>query len=242
MISVIPEGRLANNLFQYVFARLIHESSGLELDFSVNTQILKTPKMCGIRLSGNPILISDYFDVGRDHLVDLEKVFELSKSNPLTIRGYFQNKIYFNHKRNDVKNWLGSIPSENLRSTGIHIRKTDYKQIKWDLPNDYYDRCINLANPEDLMIFTDEPNDAYVQSLVKRGGRLIFASPEETMYLIGTCGKQIISRSTFSWWSSFLSSPQKVYYPRPTSGWWSKKDFPFKNIEVDSEEYVYVSV
>ena len=242
MIRVRPEGRLANNLFQYVFARLIHESTGASLDYSANTHIFRTPPLPGLRFDSETVLVSDYFDIGSDHVLNLSEVVEKCKNKSVLVHGYFQNKSYFNHRRQEVKEWLGEIPVTNPTWTGIHVRKTDYKLIKWDLPESYYDECIDLANPERLMIFTDDPSDEYVQKLIARGGNITSAPPEESMYLLGTCGKQIISRSTFSWWSSFLSSPEKVYYPRPLEGWWSQKDSSHKVIEVDSSEYHYITV
>jgi hypothetical protein len=243
MISVRPEGRLGNNLFQYVFGRIIHESTGLFYNYSLDTSIFKTPKIKGVIIEGETVYVSDYFDTGKDHLINLDDAIDVCKGKSVLIHGYFQNKSYFNNRRNDVKSWLGCIPSHNNDVTGIHIRKTDYNLINWELPNSYYEECIKKANPEKLHIFTDDKNDEYVQELIKQGGKLIQTkTDEESMFLLGTCGKQIISRSTFSWWSSFLSSPKSVYYPRPLSGWWSVKDTPNKIIEVDSSEYHYIEV
>lgn len=240
MITVKPEGRLANNLFQYTFGRLIHESTGLALNYTVNTKIFKTPILQGRIGTEEKVVITDYFDTFKESVVDLKFVNEAYKNKNILLHGFFQNKSYFNHRRQDVKKWLGEIPVINSNWTGIHIRKTDYKPLGWDLTDEYYEKCLNLANPENLMIFTDEPENHYVKILMSRGAKIVDASPEESMYLLGTCGKIIISRSTFSWWSAFLSSPSKVFYPRPLVGWWSVKDTPTKVIEVDSSEYHYV--
>jgi hypothetical protein len=240
MIRVIPEGRLANNLFQYVFSRVLHDATGLRLDYSVNTSIFSTPKLDGSVGSGEPLVVSDYFDINKDHVLDVPKTIEMCRGKNVVVHGYFQNKSYFNHRREMIKKWLGEIPQSNKSATGIHVRKTDYKAIKWDLPDSFYEECIKSANPSRLLVFTDEPEDVYVKTLISRGGELVQGTPEQSIFLLGTCGKQIISRSTFSWWSSFLSSPEKVYYPRPLEGWWSVKDSPHKIIEVDSSEYHYV--
>jgi len=240
MIIVTPEGRLANNIFQYVFARLIHEKTGLALNYTVGTSLFSTPMLEGIKGEGEPILVSDFFDTGYDHVLDIQSVFESCKGKNVHVRGFFQNKDYFNHKRQEIKSWLGEIPSLNKDFTGIHIRKTDYKITGWELPNSYYDECIKLANPSKLVIFTDDPYDPYVRYLISQGAQLNFDNPEKAMFLLGTCGKQIISRSTFSWWSAFLSNSEKIYYPQPLSGWWSLKDTPHKCIEVNSPEYCYI--
>lgn len=242
MISVQPEGRLANNLFQYVFARLLHEATGLALSYTVGTQILKTPPIDGIKGSGEKILVSDFFDTGEDHLLEMDEIIKSCLGKNVLVRGFFQHKSYFNHRRDEVKKWLGEIPLLNPEFTGIHIRKTDYVTLGWDLKDEYYDKCIKLANPKKLIIFTDEPRNNYVKKLISEGGTLCLESPEKSMYLLGTCGKQIMSRSSFSWWSAFLSSAKTVYYPRPSSGFWSKKDTPEKDIEVDSNEYSYVEL
>jgi len=244
MIHVKPEGRLGNNLFQYVFGRIIQESTGLFYDYSLGTNLLKTPKVDGLKIhSSSTLYVSDYFDLGKDHVLDIDEVIKSCSQKKVLLHGYFQNNSYYKDRRSIIKTWLGSIPSNNSDVTGIHIRKTDYTQISWDLPDSFYDECLARANPERLFIFTDDTSDRYVQELIKRGGELVQTStPEESMYLFGTCGKQIISRSTFSWWSSFLSSPEVVYYPRPLTGWWSLKDTPGKILEIDDSEYCYINV
>lgn len=242
MISVNPIGRLGNNLFQYTFAKIISERTGLSLKYSVGTNLIKTPEIdTGHHISNNNrIYITDFFDINKDHVIDINKIVDLCKDRNVLIHGYFQHKSYYNHLRKEIKLWLGEIPILQPSTTGIHIRKTDYIQQGWYLDDDYYERCIKLANPEKLLIFTDDENDLYVQSLLKRGAEIFKSDPETSLYTLGTCGKQIISRSTFSWWSSFLSSPIKVFYPKPQNGWWSIKDTPEKDISVDSTEYCYI--
>jgi hypothetical protein len=137
---------------------------------------------------------------------------------------------------------LGKIPTRNQDACCIHIRKTDYIGLGWSLSDSYYDKCLDLANPTTLYVVSDNFGDPYVSNLILRGAIPVNLPPDESIYFMGTCGKQIISRSTFSWWSSFLSSPSQVFYPRPESGWWSMKDTPMKDISVDSPEYVYVEV
>lgn len=242
MIDVKPEGRLANNLFQYVFARLIHESTGLAVNYTVNTSIFTTPPIEGTRGEGQRLLVTDFFDTGKDSVLDLREVSEACREKNVLVHGFFQNKSYFNHRRDEVKAWLGHIPKVNPHHTGIHIRKTDYVTLGWDLPDEYYDECIKLANPTNLMVFTDDPRNPYVRKLLSQGAELDRSPPEEAMFLLGTCAKQIIARSTFSWWSAFLSTPDVVMYPRPKTGWWSEKDTPYKVLDVDSPEYRYIDL
>lgn len=240
MIRVYPEGRLANNMFQYVFARLLHESTGLALNYTVGTQIFNTPALEGISGRGEEVLVTDWVGLEKEKVVDIQDISRQCRGKNVLIRGWFQNRSYFNHRRDDVKKWIGEIPLLNSTFTGIHIRKTDYVTLGWDLKDEYYEECIRRANPEKLVIFTDSPDDPYVKKLIREGGQLCLESAEKSMFLLGTCGKQIMSRSTFSWWSAFLSKPKEVYYPRPERGFWSLRDMPEKNLVVDSSEYRYV--
>ncbi|NDC22822.1 MAG: hypothetical protein EBZ49_01645 [Proteobacteria bacterium] len=56
MIHVKPEERLGNNLFHYVFGRIIQESAGLFYDYSLGTNLLKTPKVDGLKIHSSSTL------------------------------------------------------------------------------------------------------------------------------------------------------------------------------------------
>lgn len=243
MINVSPEGRLGNNLFQYAFSRIIHENTGLALEYEIRSSFFNAKSLEGIRIeNSNRYLVTDFFDDGIDKLLQLDDVIESSKNRNVHVRGFFQHRSYYENRRKKIQDWIGRIPTINRDACCVHIRRGDYLAVGWSLPNEYYEKCIEMANPDSLHVFSDDFNDTYVQSLIKRGATIVDAPPDQSIYLMGTCGKQIISRSTFSWWSSFLSEPERVFYPMPQSGWWSIKDTPLKDIRVDSPEYTYVEV
>jgi hypothetical protein len=243
MISVEPEGRLGNNIFQYTFARLLQERTGLYLDYEVNSKFFQLKKVEGLKVeSSESLFVTDFFDDGKDKILSIDELTNNAKDKRVRVKGFFQHRTYYEGNRGKIQSWLGKIPSTNQSACCVHIRKTDYNALGWSLPDSYYDKCIDMANPTTLFVMSDNFGDSYVSSLISRGAIPVNLSPDESIYFMGTCGKQIISRSTFSWWSSFLSSPDKVFYPRPQRGWWSMIDTPMKDISVDSPEYVYVEV
>jgi len=236
MINVRPEGRLGNNIFQYVFARIVHEETGLALNYSVGTKFLKTPKIEGVQGVGEHIVIQD----NRGPVV-LNDVVSACRGKNVLIHGFFQEKIYYQNRRQNIKQWLGEIPNSNPKTTGVHIRKGDYKSSKyWDLPDSYFLKAIEESNPTRLIVFTDEPNYPLVERLVAMGAILSKSNDAESdMFLLGTCSDIIMSRSTFSWWSGFLSCASRIYAPRTNVGFWSGCD---SVLEIDSNEYRYLNV
>lgn len=241
MISVEPEGRLGNNIFQYVFARLLQEKTGLHLDYEIGSRFFQITKVEGLKIDvSESLLVTDFFDDDKDKILSIDEIASRSQNKRVRVKGFFQHKTYYSENRQKIQNWLGKIPSTNQNACCVHIRKTDYNTLGWSLPDSYYNKCIDMANPTALFVMSDNFSDTYVSELISRGAVPVNLNPDESIYFMGTCGKQIISRSTFSWWSSFLSTPEQVFYPKPASGWWSIKDTPMKDISVDSPEYVYI--
>lgn len=239
MIQVVYQGGLGNNLFQYAFGRLLSERLQRELvaapiegfEFSPTA-----PKGLGI---GAPITITDYGH-NEGKILSLDEIVNADQNNSYRLDGFFQHHSYYDGHRNTIKSWLQSKYAKvTVKATAVHVRLQDYKQIAWDLPESYYDQCIELANPTELYVFTDEPTHPYIKKLLGRGAKLVYGAPSSDLQLMSGFDKLIISRSTYSWWAAYLSSAAAIYYPRPQKGFWSK-EMPHKNISVPSAEYIHV--
>lgn len=149
---------------------------------------------------------------------------------PLTLNGYFQTYEYVS--RVSVND--GNKPLFRLRRTGtayrdlekrilelnpvvIHIRRGDYlesKNIKTIgvLSDDYFLGIINMYFPKrPIWVFS---NDTNLTSFSNIPNLEIISSGEltdfEELILMSKASNIIISNSTFSWWSGFLSNGSVV--------------------------------
>lgn len=146
--------------------------------------------------------------------------------------GYFQSFNQINQARDTLLNAFGKIlPIDSIKDFDppdlvIHSRLGDYRsEIHFGtLGSDYFSKALEsvsyFINPKNIWLFSDEPElaitlipEAYRDKLCVVGG-----SDDSPLKLIATMlkGKSfIISNSTFSWWSAFLSQSNIVIAPRP---------------------------
>ncbi len=152
------------------------------------------------------------------------------------IIGVFQNAKMMETIANDVKRCFTFRPftdernqnfekeMANCESVAIHVRKgKDYAQRVWyqgTCPIEYYQRAIRLifekVSQPKFYVFTDNPE--WVKEHFKDFDyTLIEGNPASgwgshfDMQLMSICKHNIISNSTYSWWSAFLNAyPEKI--------------------------------
>lgn len=101
---------------------------------------------------------------------------------------------------------------EEANSVGVHIRRGDYVSLGLIVCSlKYYEYCIDLMsekvqNPV-FFIFSDDIS--WVKQNIHTDKTLVFVDNKngapEDMQLLSSCKHFIMSNSTFSWWSAFLS-------------------------------------
>lgn len=179
---------------------------------------------------------------------------ELLKKNKGYFDGYWQSEKYFypirdilieefkpKHISFEIINLLHKI--ENTNSIGLHVRKADYlyvinSGIYANCSASYYLNSINLmlnkfSNPV-FYIFTDDINWVN-NNLNFRNIKHEFVSkdPIEDLYIMSKCKHNIISNSTFSWWSAWLNGYSKKVVIAPFH-WFTEKSQISHNIVPDS--------
>jgi hypothetical protein len=127
---------------------------------------------------------------------------------------------------------------KNQKSTSVHIRRGDYLTINDILPSvdlSYIDYCINLLDDltDVFYVFSDDIN--WAKNNIK-SPKAVFVDQlqdYEDLWMMSLCENNVISNSTFSWWSAFLNKNEnkKVLCP---SIWFGPKGFQdYDNIYVD---------
>lgn len=119
----------------------------------------------------------------------------------------------------DIKNILMEKEMKNCNSVAIHVRKgKDYQERIWyqnTCSMEYYHKAINMIktridNPR-FYIFTDNPqwvkdNFKEIDFTLVEGNPAVGYGSHFDMQLMSICKHNIISNSTYSWWSAFLNN------------------------------------
>lgn len=147
----------------------------------------------------------------------------IDKNKDIIFYGYFESPKYFNNSKNIIKNdftfkkdvsdkkLLNEINNSN--SVCISIRRGDFVKSKahFVCNNDYFYEAINIMNKKvrnpKYIIFSDDIN--WVKENFKIKDALYESgndSLSDKLTLMSSCKHFIISNSSFSWWSQYLSN------------------------------------
>ena len=162
------------------------------------------------------------------------------KTGNVDTHGHFLSTKYFNTEEKEVLNaiklkdkhsQLVDKLSINIKNKcSIHVRRGDYllpEQMNCQgvMGMDYYNKAIELM-PKDteFAVFSDDITWCKENFI---GGKYTFIEGNEDiidLFLMSKCSSNIISNSTFSWWSAYLNDKaNKVIAPiqwfRATKGW-----------------------
>lgn len=164
---------------------------------------------------------------------------ELKSSNIMF--GFYHTYVFpkeLEKKEEDLRNIAISNPSSQLiqltnASKGkkiliVHVRLGDYKSepALGLLTKEYFTEAIRLAHEkeefDEIWLFSASPHEAmdYIADEYRLKTKLIegvLTSPAEILEIMRYGDGYVLSNSTFSWWSAYLSykNPQTVCVPEP---------------------------
>jgi hypothetical protein len=160
------------------------------------------------------------------------------------LKGYFQSSFYFRDYKERIKALFGPdkeqlqwVQQHQRRTVGMHIRRSDYVKLGWNLPESYYNDCLLKckAEPADVVIFTDdvewcEQHFPYCAIFEAQGN----STPKDVLDLFSfsSCKTMILANSSYSWWAAFLNDSENktVFYPSP---WFKNENYNDKIAEPD---------
>lgn len=264
MIYVRFGGRLGNWMFQYAMARSLH------VPFKVYIQ----PSAWNMRLEDYQDLFKGIelveslpsATVYRESGFRYAPIPDFPQNENVILFGDWQSERYFD--KSLVRRLFA--PSEGrvayLRSkygdwlarpdvTGVSVRRTDYlaqPEIHPFLNEDYYERCFaRLGEINDYVVCSDDIQWCkafFPRRFPKK--RFFFVEGESAMnqlYVHALCKNNIMSNSSFSWWSAWLnpSVGKRVLAPSMWLGCelkaagldWS--DVYFEGVEIVKSKYAF---
>lgn len=244
-IKINYAGRFGNNLFQFATAIVISEIKNLAIvankpgqfnffDINHNKEYKNAPEII----------------VGATNLLDFNIINNHTGS--FCLNGFFQDyRNFINYKDIIKKNYSFQkihIPNNN-ESLCVHLRFTDYLDINFSLPNDFIVETINKLNYPILNIVSDnkfDNNIKYITSRINKNIKINIVNPKndqwEDFLFIASSKNIFISMSTYSWWGSFLSDAEKIFFPKSPKMYWNNQTHPDQVLlEVtDEDRYIYI--
>ncbi len=234
-VKVLYTGRMGNNLFQYVFARLFAEKNGLKLSTEFPYQhLLKTtePKH-GREIKNNEIIIRndsfmitpgsshDYVITNKENrsidgrVYSANQIMEKNFSdNACLIQGFFEDSDIFNSNERLIKSYFKLEKVEmNHEDIVLNVRLEDFAKLNRVLNPDYYINILENETFNKLYIVGANKEDSYLKHFEKYNPVIVPTDPNSDFHFIRSFKKVICCNSTFSWWAAFLSDSEKIYLP-----------------------------
>jgi hypothetical protein len=244
MITVVVQGGLGNQLFQYAYGRVLTEL-GKEVVYDIsffdtNTEYTKREYLL------NKFLFGQTIPTTKDHSneslftrilnkLDIDRRVRYipinQQADNYVASGYFTTEKYFlslreillkeivlTEKSEAYKEWEQKILHAN-KPLIIHARRTDYVGSGFvNLGEEYYTKALQSFD-QDCDIFAFSDDIVWLEKTLKRQVTSVSGNglkDYEEMMLMSLGQNFIIANSTFSWWGAWLSQREhkKVVAPK----------------------------
>jgi len=228
MITVILQGGIGNQMFQYAFGRAQAKRLGVEVQFDATRLAVNRPFSLGqwdidaFRLS--PRMVPTVREVGLPYN---QKLVDNIRDGDV-LQGYWQSEKYFENVREELRNLNPLNRRKDLESqilaeenaVAIHVRRGDYiqephKSFHGNLDYGYYGPARQyirdcISHPK-FFFFTDNPkwvSETFYTDFSLGRDVVVEPGTEATdIYAMSLCDHVITANSSFSWWAAYFKHP-----------------------------------
>lgn len=255
MIGVKFNGRLGNQIFQYVFYQYLKTNNEKQSFFFVNPHHAYLTKYFDLGMYENLTLGSKLYSIltrtaaavlpFKEHYIqNIQVPRPVIVRNWTSYKGFFQTDWYLNHINGKFKLKLkeeykatfdaqyGALFKQE-KTIVVHIRRTDYlKYGKRDisLPMEYFKRRLDeIENKEAYKVIFVSDDIKYAKEYFREAPNYIYSINDEItdFQIIMNADIAIISNSSFAWWAAYLSEKKNtVYAPKNWLGFRIGKEHP----------------
>lgn len=206
-VSVDFQGRLGNNLYQYIAARLFAEKNGLRLVTAWNdpeTVHMDTPR---------PSLdISD----GKERLLTDDDNDILGQPFPrgrYRLRGFFARPDFFYPNREKILSFAHTSPINAINREDIvmNVRLGDFRPLGWVIHPSWYLGILEREVFKRLHVVVDEIDQEYLSHFKAYEPIVVSSGRVGDWDYLRSFDRVICSNSSFCWWAMFFGSASKMY-------------------------------
>lgn len=177
-------------------------------------------------------------DINLDNFIKIEEKNQeqtdliFDNENNYYLEGYFQSSLYFNKYKTDilkiidldisdkitVENYIEKLRNmyQNKKLVGIHIRRADYIDHKWNLPIEYYSDAINFFNSDEYVFICFSDDKEWCKKYMKPFYICDDIDKDYIeLFIMSKMDCLIMANSTFSWWAAYIGNINNVICPFP---------------------------
>jgi hypothetical protein len=211
MVTLTYDGRLGNNLIQYVTSLFFAKKHNFYFKIPPNYEsnnwdwLIKYSKINGLVGEGT-------IEVNDINFLDMFNTNNI-RPNHYHFNGFFQSKNFFTKYEFDIKSLLNiNHKSVNKDLVFVHYRIGDIENDRRMLPLEYYIDALENTKFNGGYISSDSLDHKNCTFLMKTYNLKAVhgLSPINTIYLGKNFNNLVLSEGTFSWWIGFLSEAENI--------------------------------
>lgn len=166
-----------------------------------------------------------------DKLIERDQTYmsphSINSSRNTVLQGYFQTHVYFDKHRESLLELLFLDDTDlkqiedytlNLKkgrkTVGIHVRRTDYLGLGWDLKMEYYREALTHFDDScNFVVFSDDT--AWCKQNFPNYPVFNSGIDYIDLFVMSKMDAMIMANSTFCWWAVYIGNIQNVIAPYP---------------------------
>lgn len=214
MVTIKYNGRLGNNLFQYISALIFSKKFGLSLNTNFIDPHFNLPQSNGANYLNDKIIVNDSNFL---ELLSSDKI----ESRHYVFDGFFQIKDFVLNYKDEIKSLFNlSYEKTNREDVFVMYRIGDIGGVRQMLPLEFYENSLKNLSPKKGYISSDSPFHPNVIKLSNDFNLTIYQnSPAETIQFAKNFNNLVLSEGSFSWWIGLLSNADNIYYNQRERFW-----------------------
>ena len=238
---------LGNHMFQYALCRLIAHKKGCNFNIPYAGHLKDCFPTIDLGIVDGQI--QKIFQESPDQTFD-PSVFDVADFTHL--RGYFQTEKYFEGYEDMVKSWFEMEMDDVTKSVieeypvdeycYVHIRAGDnvFGADSWLIPKEYYVKAMNMVKEVKSDIkFLVVTDDVEFSSSIFPDIPVVSNSIMSDFKCLYNSRYNIISASSFSWWSAWLSPKEIVIAPHNWLNYNKPQDDFFFPKHIKAKNFLY---
>jgi len=250
---------LGNKLFMYAIARVASDILDCNLILPENPLVRRELfhmgyqnekfMMNGINnrknIEGDAVTLDDSDLL---HYKSIDRFIENNQNKPILVLGYFTKYEYIKPHKEKIKSYYSLYVKPKRNNDDLIIMLRDSTQdARFVLPDEYYLNILEKENFDRLYVSFDHchKHNTLFQKIKKYNPIYLESGIQSLFSEITSFNKIIACQGTFSFWASFLSNAEKIYWPITDDGPNSnnEKFINGVNLIVDDEErYEFVNL
>jgi len=235
MIHLQMNGFIADNLFQYVAARILAEELGYALEVTHSRmhprknvprllELLAQFRHAPLSLPGktfqDPVDYSAHMGQGDfdGYHLELASMIGRQYKRKIMMAGYFQSYELLRPYKSRIRSWFEIESCDQghdicADDIVIHVRQGDLVVFGWAISLSFYTNLLDRLTFRKLFICGYGLSDEVRGTFSRYNPIYVHGEPVDDFRFMKGFNRMIQSNSGFSWWAGFLSQAGEIYAP-----------------------------